>query len=164
MANDEFDNARADKAILEEMNVKFAATRARRRAMDPRNNVAAGALCPSCSGSGLDIEGTHFDFDEFNPEGHWVCEPCETCHGSGLSPKINNAIENGVYAERDLKHAHELLSKATEGLYNARAAVEAMPETTEDPKAVESALGTLVDELTEVLEAVDPEPPETDRP
>jgi cytochrome c5 len=159
MANDEFDNARADKAVLEEMNAKFAAERAKREADDPRKRIA-DTVCPACKGSGLDPKLTRFEWDEFNPGGFWETEPCEVCHGSALSPGVENAIENGVYAERDRDEARGLLRKAVEGLTKALETVKGIPSAKKEPKAVDRALGVLEDELTELLQELDPEPTE----
>jgi len=147
MANDEFDNARTDKAMLEQLR------------SDPRERLV-DTICHDCKGSGLDLKLTVWTEDEWNPAGYWEEVPCDECHGSGLSTGVDNAIQNGVFAERDLKHAHELLTKATEGLTRALARLQGIPRADRGEGYVEGALGALEDELTELLQELDPEPPE----
>lgn len=161
MANDEFDNARADKAILAEMNAKFAAERERRRAADPNKDRLTDAICPECRGSGLDAKLSVFDWDEFNPEGYWHTEPCGVCYGSGVSQGMNNAMEQLAAQEQELHELRKLLGSLTEKIEQWRSWIEESPEPHEDTfvAKAEEILGGLNDEFIELQGQLFPEGP-----
>jgi hypothetical protein len=155
--SDKYDWDKTDKAMLE----KFEAERAKREADDPRKGCLTDAICPVCKGSGLDDEQTHFEVDEFNPEGYWHTEPCEECHGSGLSQGMNNAMEQLAAQERELHELRELLGGLTEKIEQWREWIEESPEPDEDdfPKKAEEILGGLNDEFIELQGQLFPEGP-----
>jgi len=159
MANDEFDNARADKAILAEMNAKFAAERERRRAEDPNKGRLTDAICPECRGSGVDAKLSVFEWDEFNPEGYWHTEPCEVCYGSGVSQGMNAAMEQLALQEHQLREANKLLERLAEKVKQWRDWIENTPEPHEDAfaKEAEDVLGGLQDEFIELQGRLFPE-------
>jgi hypothetical protein len=153
MANDEFDNAIADKAILEEMNAKFAAERKAKQADDPRESCRTGAICPECKGSGLDPKLTRFEWDEFNPGGFWATEPCEECGGSGLSLGMNNAMEQLSAQERELHETNKRLGSLMRKIEEWKELIENTPEPEDDDfvEKAEETMGGLVDDFIEVL-------------
>jgi hypothetical protein len=159
MANDEFDNAIADKAILEEMNAKFAAEREAKQADDPRERCRTGAICPLCKGSGLDPKLTRFEWDEFNPSGYWATEPCEECGGSGLSQGMNNAMDQLAAQGHELHELRKLLSGLTGKVEQWRSWIDESPEPDDASfkEKAEEILGGLNDEFIELQGQLFPE-------
>lgn len=122
---------------------------------DPRRKVIADILCPQCNGSGLDpdipVDEVAIPVDE---------APCKLCRATGLSPMLLRALECGDLDRLSLFSSRRTLTKAVEGLYKTRQVIKELLPTTGNEKAVDEALGALVNELTGLLGELDPDPQE----
>lgn len=163
MANDAYDNAQADKVILRKIEAEWAAERARKQAAGPQLGLTDG-ICSRCGGTGVGT--SRFEWDEFNLAGYWEHEPCESCRSTGLNPKIDDALEVGVYAERARDEAWELINEVEAKLKELRQKLDAVPNppVKGDLRAwvetADTAVAEAIEELEELERKISPPDPE----
>lgn len=80
--------------------------------------ILPNILCLKCKGSG--VGDALWVVDEFNPNGYWHYEPCETCAGTGLHSSIQRIIdEHSIVVDQynSLLERYSTLSDKVEYLY-----------------------------------------------
>jgi hypothetical protein len=153
--NDAHDNARTDRAILEQVEAGWAEERALKEAAGP-NVGLTDCICRACKGTGGGPPS--FEWDEHNPEGWWEYDPCEICCGSGLATNINDLLETGRKNQERLARADALLTTLHTKLGAWRTVVYSL--TNRQVERIDGIRAFLEGEFNELLAKLNPEPKE----